>query len=62
MNKLEFIDEALNKYDKEVYGGNMPAHNKSVLRNMLAKEYEFWAQDGVARELEAKHGEEKQYE
>lgn len=32
------VEEMIEDYDKEVYGGNMPAHNKSVLRSMIERE------------------------
>ena len=36
------VDEEIEAYNLRVYGGNMPAHNKSVLRSMIEKENKFW--------------------
>ena len=34
----DFIDRELTKMEQEVYGGDMPAHNKGVYRSVLKKE------------------------
>lgn len=47
MNKYDWIQEAIDKYDLAIYQGNMPAHNKNVLRSMLEKEFDFWEKQAV---------------
>jgi hypothetical protein len=39
--KEEYIVRKVAEYEREHYGGSMPAHNKSVLRAQLRREYEF---------------------
>jgi hypothetical protein len=39
--KEEYIERKVDEYEQEHYGGSMPAHNKSILRGQLKKEYEF---------------------
>lgn len=40
-----YIEARIEKYDKEVYGGTMEAHSKSVLRRQLEREVKegIWA-------------------
>lgn len=40
-------DEEIEKVNKEVYGGSMPAHNKEVLRSVIEKENSFWEREAV---------------
>lgn len=45
----EEVEREIEKVNREVYGGKLPAHNKAVLRDMILKgslaqkEDEFWA-------------------
>ena len=36
------IEEEIKEYNHKVYGGEMPAHNKAVLRSLIEKENKFW--------------------
>ena len=38
----EYIEEVIEKTEKDIYNGNMPANNKNSLRNLLKKELAFW--------------------
>ena len=37
----DFIDEAIEKYNQKIYGGDMPVHNKGVLRSVLLEEERY---------------------
>jgi len=39
------IEEEIEEYNRRVYGGEMPAHNKSVLRSVIEKENKFWDEE-----------------
>jgi len=36
------VEEEIEAYNQKVYRGEMPAHNKSVLRSIIEKENKFW--------------------
>ena len=36
------IEEEIEAYNQKVYKGEMPAHNKSVLRSIIEKENKFF--------------------
>lgn len=38
----DYIEQEIARVEREVYEGNMPAHNKQVLREKLKKEDKFW--------------------
>lgn len=40
-------EERIAEVEQNVYGGNMPAHNKAVLRSILEKEDRFWEAEAV---------------
>jgi hypothetical protein len=40
-------EEEVEAYNRRVYKGQMPAHNKAVLRDMIEKENRFWEADAV---------------
>jgi len=42
MKTEDWIEEVIEKTEKDVYGGDMPAHNKNRLRELLQKEAEYW--------------------
>jgi 4-hydroxy-3-methylbut-2-enyl diphosphate reductase IspH len=41
------VEEEVEEYNQRVYKGEMPAHNKSVLRKLIEKENEFWEKEAV---------------
>lgn len=43
----DWIEEVVEKTEKDVYGGYMPAHNKATLRDILRKEAAFWDREAV---------------
>ena len=60
MTTNDWIEEQVLAYEKRVYGeGEMPEHNKSVLRQKLREEDKFWMGRWVHEELQAKHGEDR---
>ena len=36
----ELVEKTISEYEERV--GELPAHNKSVLRSLLRKEFDFW--------------------
>jgi hypothetical protein len=43
----DYIEKAIEEHNQRVYHGEMPARNKSVLRNMLEREAKFWEEEAV---------------
>lgn len=39
------IEDEIEAVNQKVYGGAMPAHNKSVLRSMIEKENKWWDEE-----------------
>lgn len=38
----DYIEEVVEKTEKDVYNGDMPVHNKNRLRELLQKEADYW--------------------
>lgn len=43
----DYIEKKVEEVAQETYGGDMPEHNKSVLRDVLKKEDKFWEREGA---------------
>lgn len=39
------VDEQLKNVEKEIYNGDMPAHNKAVARRAFEQEHDFWTKE-----------------
>jgi hypothetical protein len=44
------VDEEVEAYNQRVYKGEMPAHNKAVLRDMIERENRFWEAEAVRQD------------
>ena len=51
-------EERIAEVEKNVYGGEMPAHNKEVMRAILNKEDRFWEREAVREDSHSPVGDE----
>lgn len=46
LGKVEWVEKEVEKYERET-GIKLEPHNKSVLRDMKRKEFDFWERQAV---------------
>lgn len=50
ISDTEYIERKVKEYERDVYGGDMPARNKATLRDELVREERFWAEWDVRKD------------
>lgn len=45
--RVAWVEEKIKWQEANIYGGDMPAHNKAVVRKQLLQEDRFWEKEAV---------------